>query len=226
MRSGVRSGNQAEAAAGSRGDLGIESIVNLLAPAEANRFFETPDGPKNLRFSGELPGPILRMEDGWQRVRIALHAPGTDNFGCADRDRVGIGRRIRARVSGFTDPGALANQHGKGFFRTIGLADRVVLVLFDNPQILGESHSSSIHCASQWKPVRAAISMGSDEDICANFPSRWFRLLRGECAGRSRECPRAGVARSADAFRCGARRRSKVLHGRTVSSRSRRRVRD
>lgn len=68
--------------------LGIESIVNLLAPTEANRFFETQDGPKNLRFSGELPGPILRMEDGWQRVRIALHAPGTDNFWIAPIETV------------------------------------------------------------------------------------------------------------------------------------------
>ena len=68
--------------------LGIESIVNLLAPTEANRSFETQDGPKNLRFSGELPGPILRMEDGWQRVRIALHAPGTDNFWIAPIETV------------------------------------------------------------------------------------------------------------------------------------------
>lgn len=68
--------------------LGIESIVNLLAPTEGNRFFETPDGPKNLRFSGELPGPILKMEDGWQKVRIALHAPGTDNFWIAPIETV------------------------------------------------------------------------------------------------------------------------------------------
>ncbi|HJZ65582.1 MAG TPA: alpha-amylase/4-alpha-glucanotransferase domain-containing protein [Candidatus Acidoferrum sp.] len=68
--------------------LGIESIVNLLAPTEGNRFFETPDGPRNLRFSGELPGPILRMEDGWQRVRMALHAPGTDNFWIAPIETV------------------------------------------------------------------------------------------------------------------------------------------
>jgi alpha-amylase len=68
--------------------LGIESIVNLLAPAEGNRFFETQEGPRNLRFSGELPGPILRMEDGWQRVRITLHAPGTDNFWIAPIETV------------------------------------------------------------------------------------------------------------------------------------------
>jgi len=68
--------------------VGIESVVNLLAPTEPNRFFETADGPRNLRFSGELPGPILRMEDGWQRVRIALHAPGSDNFWIAPIETV------------------------------------------------------------------------------------------------------------------------------------------
>jgi len=68
--------------------VGIESVINLLAPAEGNRFFETQEGPRNLRFSGELPGPILRMEDGWQRLRIALHAPGTENFWIAPIETV------------------------------------------------------------------------------------------------------------------------------------------
>ena len=60
--------------------VGIESIVNLLAPTEPDRFFETPLGKKNLRFSGSMPGPILRMEDGWQRVRVSLHAPLVEEF--------------------------------------------------------------------------------------------------------------------------------------------------
>ena len=68
--------------------VGIESVINLLAPAEGNRFFETQEGPRNLRFSGELPGPILRMEDGWQCLRIALHAPGTENFWIAPIETV------------------------------------------------------------------------------------------------------------------------------------------
>src|SRR5205823_370887 len=55
--------------------VGIESVINLLAPTEPDRFFETPLGKKNLRFSGSMPGPILRMEDGWQRVRVSLPAP-------------------------------------------------------------------------------------------------------------------------------------------------------
>jgi alpha-amylase len=68
--------------------VGIESIINLLAPAEPDRFFETPKGPQNLRFSGTLPGPLLRMEDGWQRIRITLHAPGAKEFWVAPMETV------------------------------------------------------------------------------------------------------------------------------------------
>jgi hypothetical protein len=68
--------------------VGIESVINFLAPAELDRFFETPTGRVNLRFSGTLPAPILRMEDGWQRVRIALHAPMSEEFWVAPIETV------------------------------------------------------------------------------------------------------------------------------------------
>jgi 4-alpha-glucanotransferase len=68
--------------------VGIESIINFLAPAEPDRFFETPKGHQNLRFSGTLPGPMLRMEDGWQRVRVTLHAPGAKEFWVAPIETV------------------------------------------------------------------------------------------------------------------------------------------
>jgi alpha-amylase len=68
--------------------VGIESVINLLAPTEPDRFFETPASRHNLRFSGVLPGPILRMEDGWQRVRIALHAPLAAEFWVAPIETV------------------------------------------------------------------------------------------------------------------------------------------
>ncbi len=68
--------------------VGIESVVNLLAPAEPDRFFETPAGRANLRFSGTLPGPILRMEDGWQRMRVSLHAPSAEEFWVAPIETV------------------------------------------------------------------------------------------------------------------------------------------
>jgi hypothetical protein len=68
--------------------VGIESVINLLAPAEPDRFFETPKGPQNLRFSGVLPAPLLRLEDGWQRIRITLHAPGAKEFWVAPIETV------------------------------------------------------------------------------------------------------------------------------------------
>jgi 4-alpha-glucanotransferase len=68
--------------------LGIESVINLLAPNEPDRFFETAQGPRNLRFSGILPGPLLRMEDGWQRIRVVLHAPGAKEFWVAPIETV------------------------------------------------------------------------------------------------------------------------------------------
>lgn len=67
---------------------GIESVINLLAPTEPDRFFETPGGPQNLRFSGCLPGPILRMEDGWQRLRVMLHAPDAEAYWVAPIETV------------------------------------------------------------------------------------------------------------------------------------------
>jgi len=66
----------------------IEMIVNLLAPNEPDRYFETPSGPQSLRYSGALPGPVLHMQDGWQRLRVTLHAPGSENFWIAPIETV------------------------------------------------------------------------------------------------------------------------------------------
>ena len=68
--------------------VGIESVLNFLAPTEPDRFFETPSGPQNLRFSGVLPPPLLRVEDGWQKVRVTLHAPGAQEFWIAPIETV------------------------------------------------------------------------------------------------------------------------------------------
>jgi len=68
--------------------LAIESVVNFLAPNDPDRFFETPSGPQNLRFSGVLPAPLLRMEDGWQKIRVTLHAPGSQAFWVAPIETV------------------------------------------------------------------------------------------------------------------------------------------
>lgn len=66
----------------------VETVINLLAPNEADRFFETPSGPQRLRYSGALSGPILHMQDGWQKLRVTLHAPGSENFWIAPIETV------------------------------------------------------------------------------------------------------------------------------------------
>jgi alpha-amylase len=68
--------------------MGLESVINFLAPADADRFFETPAGPQCLRFSGVLPAPLLRVEDGWQKIRVTLHAPGSQEFWVAPIETV------------------------------------------------------------------------------------------------------------------------------------------
>ena len=68
--------------------VGLESVINLLAPSEPDRFFETPNGRQKLRWSGILPGPWLRMEDGWQRLRVILHAPEAKEFWVAPIETV------------------------------------------------------------------------------------------------------------------------------------------
>jgi alpha-amylase len=68
--------------------VGLESVINFLAPSEPDRFFQTPTGPQNLRFSGVLPAPRLLIEDGWQRVRVTLNAPGAQEFWVAPIETV------------------------------------------------------------------------------------------------------------------------------------------
>src|SRR5262249_54804833 len=59
---------------------GVECVVNLLAPDEPDRFFETPEERHLLRWTGVSPGPLLSMQDSWQRLRLAIYAPGAKEF--------------------------------------------------------------------------------------------------------------------------------------------------
>jgi len=66
----------------------METVINLLAPEKSDRFFETPSGRQNLRYSGALPAPVLHMQDGWQKIRVTLHAPGSLDFWIAPIETV------------------------------------------------------------------------------------------------------------------------------------------
>jgi hypothetical protein len=68
--------------------IGIESVINFLAPDADDRFFQVDARKESLRFSGEFPGNIIRVEDGWQRIRVTLNAPGAQCFWIAPIETV------------------------------------------------------------------------------------------------------------------------------------------
>ena len=68
--------------------IGIESVINFLAPDADDRFFQIDARKEPLRFSGEVPGNIIRVEDGWQRIRVTLNAPGAQCFWIAPIETV------------------------------------------------------------------------------------------------------------------------------------------
>jgi hypothetical protein len=68
--------------------LGLESVINFLAPDATDRFFESGTRREDLRFRGELPANTLKIEDGWQRVRVTLAAPNCTCFWIAPIETV------------------------------------------------------------------------------------------------------------------------------------------
>jgi len=68
-----------------RGQIGIEMILNFLAPEEPDRYFDTPSGRHPLRWAGalrssELPSGKLRLVDEWQNVAATIEAPSAAHF--------------------------------------------------------------------------------------------------------------------------------------------------
>jgi alpha-amylase len=63
------------------GQVGVEIVLNFLAPDEANRYFETSAGRHPLRWSAATPtldagAARLRVVDEWQNVAATIEAPG------------------------------------------------------------------------------------------------------------------------------------------------------
>jgi alpha-amylase len=61
-------------------NIGIEVVVNLLAPSAPDRYFEAGGQRFPLRWSAAVPGAELRAVDEWQKVSIALEASGSRQF--------------------------------------------------------------------------------------------------------------------------------------------------
>ncbi|HEV2501318.1 MAG TPA: alpha-amylase/4-alpha-glucanotransferase domain-containing protein [Terriglobia bacterium] len=55
--------------------LGVEIVLNLLAPDSPDRYFRVGEERHRLQFKGELQGEKIALVDEWQRIEITLTAP-------------------------------------------------------------------------------------------------------------------------------------------------------
>ncbi|HYL46455.1 MAG TPA: alpha-amylase/4-alpha-glucanotransferase domain-containing protein [Candidatus Limnocylindrales bacterium] len=68
--------------------IGIEAIVNFLAPSAPDRYFESAGQRFPLRWAAAVPASGLRVVDEWQRVAVTLAAPGARDFWIAPIETV------------------------------------------------------------------------------------------------------------------------------------------
>jgi alpha-amylase len=69
-------------------NIGIEVIVNLLAPSAPDRYFESDGRRFPLRWSAAIPGQEIRVVDEWQAVAVSLEASNARQFWIAPIETV------------------------------------------------------------------------------------------------------------------------------------------
>jgi hypothetical protein len=60
--------------------VGLEVVLNLLAPNVSDRYFEIASERQPLAWSGIVEGSHLRVVDEWQNVAVAIDAPGASHL--------------------------------------------------------------------------------------------------------------------------------------------------
>jgi alpha-amylase len=60
--------------------VGIEAVLNFLAPSAGDRYFEAAGDRHPLRWSAVAPGSHLRLVDEWQGVSVTITAPHAQEF--------------------------------------------------------------------------------------------------------------------------------------------------
>lgn len=60
--------------------VGIEMVVNLLAPDAPDRYIEVAANRQSLRWAGAAPASELRLVDEWQNIRVTLEAEDARNY--------------------------------------------------------------------------------------------------------------------------------------------------
>jgi hypothetical protein len=68
--------------------LGIENVLNFLAPSAPDRYFESDGQRYPLRCGAAAPASELRVVDEWQGIGVTLSAPGAKDFWIAPIETV------------------------------------------------------------------------------------------------------------------------------------------
>jgi 4-alpha-glucanotransferase len=68
--------------------VGLETIVNFLAPSAPDRYFESQGRRMPLNSTASAAGGAIRVVDEWQKVAVQLDAPGSGNFWIAPIETV------------------------------------------------------------------------------------------------------------------------------------------
>ncbi|MGH9709620.1 MAG: alpha-amylase/4-alpha-glucanotransferase domain-containing protein, partial [Candidatus Acidiferrales bacterium] len=61
-------------------DVGLEIIVNFLAPDAPDRYIELAGKRYPMRWSGAAPASELRLVDKWQKIRVTVQAPDARDY--------------------------------------------------------------------------------------------------------------------------------------------------
>jgi alpha-amylase len=68
--------------------LGIENVLNFLAPSAPDRYFESNGQRYPLRWCAATPASELRVVDEWQGISVTLSAPSARDFWIAPLETV------------------------------------------------------------------------------------------------------------------------------------------
>jgi 4-alpha-glucanotransferase len=68
--------------------LGIENVLNFLAPSAPDRYFESDGQRFPLRWGAAVPASELHIVDEWQGINVTLSAPGARDFWIAPIETV------------------------------------------------------------------------------------------------------------------------------------------
>ena len=61
-------------------NVGVEVVINFLAPSAPDRYFQSDGKRFPLRMAATAPAPDLSVVDEWQQVRAKIDAPGAREF--------------------------------------------------------------------------------------------------------------------------------------------------